>query len=110
MATIQSVMDLARLDLNDSFVPYRTPDADLLKYANDGIGRVKVLRPDLNWGNYATAYTDLTATDPFPFPLEYRPAIANYIVMSAEKSDDAFAIEQHAFQALKFYLADLGVG
>lgn len=106
--TVQSVLDLARLDLNDADKT-RNPDADMLKYANDGIAKVLVMRPDLNWGNYATAYTDLAVTSAFPLSLEYRPAIANYIVMRCEASDDAFANEQRAIQGLKLYLNDLGL-
>ena len=108
MATMQSVMDLARLDLNDS-EKTRNTDTNLLQYANNAIAKIKVMRPDLNWGNYTSAYADLTATDPFPFALEYRPAVANYIVMCAESSDDEFAIEQRAVQGMKLYLSDLGL-
>lgn len=109
MASIQSVMDLARLDMNDA-EKTRNPDPVLLQYANDGIAQIKVMRPDLNWGNYTISYADLSATDPFPFALEYRPALANYIVMRAEASDDEFAVEQRAIQGMKLYLKDLGLG
>lgn len=102
-------MDLARLDMNDD-EKTRNSDAALLLYANDGIAKVKVMRPDLNWGNYTAQYADLSADDPFPFGLEYRPAIANYIVMRSEVSDDEFAVEQRAIQGLKLYMKDLGLG
>lgn len=107
--TIQSVMDLARGDLNDAD-KVRYADAELLKYANDGIARVKVMRPDLNWGNFATAYSDLLVTNDFPFGLEYRQPIADYIVAMAEKSDDPFAVEQRAVQGLKLFITGLGMG
>ena len=106
---LQSVVDLARLDLNDAD-KVRSTDADLLKFANDGIAKVKVMRPDLNFGNYSTAYADLALTDPFPLGLEYRPGISNYIVMRSEVSDDAFANEQRAIQGLKMFLSDIGMG
>jgi hypothetical protein len=51
----------------------------------------------------------LTTASTFPLPLQYRPAIANYIVMRCEASDDEFAVEQRATQALKLYMADLGL-
>ena len=107
--TVQSVLDLARLDLNDADKT-RNTDANLLKFANDGLAKTVQLRPDLNYGNYTTAWADLTTASSFPLPLEYRPAIANYIVMRAEASDDAFANEQRAIQGLKMYLADFGMG
>lgn len=107
--TVQSVMDLARLDLNDADKT-RHLDAQVLQFANDGMAKALALRPDLNWGNYGSAFADLTTASAFPLPLEYRPAIANYIVMRCETSDDPFAIEQRAIQALTLYLKDLGVG
>ena len=109
MATMQSVMDLARFDLNDQ-AKTRNTDADMIQFANDGIAKAIVMRPDLNWGNYGAAFGDLSAGTLFPLPLEYRPAIVNYIVLRSETADDPFAVEQRAIQALKLYLSDLGVG
>jgi hypothetical protein len=105
---MQSVLDLARLDMNDADKT-RNTDANLLSFANDGIAKAVVIRPDLNWGNYSTAWADLTTASSFPLPLEYRPAIANYVVGCAEKADDQFAVEQRAIQAMKLFLGDLGV-
>jgi len=107
--TIQSVLDLARFDLND-IDKSRNSDSDMLKFANDGIAKAYVMRPDLRFGNYATAYSDLAATDVFPLALEYRPGIANYIVLRCETADDAFANEQRAIQGLKLFMADFGMG
>ena len=109
MATMQDVIDLARLDLNDSDKT-RNTDVNMLKFANDGVAKVLVMRPDLNWGNYSTAYADLTTASSFPLPLEYRPGVANYVVMRCETADDAFANEQRAIQGLKLFLADIGLG
>lgn len=107
--TMQSVVDLARLDLNDAD-KVRHTDVKMLAFANDGVAKTRVMRPDLNWGSYNTAYVDLAAGAPFPFGLEYRPGIANYVVMRCEVADDPFAIEQRAIQGLKLFLSDLGVG
>lgn len=107
--TVQSVMDLARLDLNDS-AKTRNPDSSLIQFANDGIAKTLAIRPDLNYGNYNGTYADLTTASAFPLPLEYRPAIANYIVLRCETADDPFAVEQRAIQGLQMYLKDLGLG
>ncbi len=107
--TMQSVMDLARLDINDA-AKTRNTDVNLLRFANDGVAKALVMRPDLNWGSYNTAYVDLAAGADFPLPLEYRPGIANYIVMRCEVADDPFAVEQRAIQGLKMFLGDLGLG
>lgn len=118
MATMQEVMDLARLDLNDlatgTIIP-RYPQADMLKYANDGIALALSMRPDLSYGNYGTGtstadqFTDLTTTSTFPLQTVYRPAIANYIVMRAEEGDDAFAAQAKADEGLKMYMKGLGL-
>ena len=104
--TMQSVLDLARLDINDA-AKQRNYDVNMMQFANDGIAKAVVLRPDLNYGNYSTAFADLTTASAFPLPLEYRPAIANYIVLRCETADDEFAIEQRALQGLKLFLGDL---
>lgn len=109
MATIQSVIDLARLDINDSD-KVRYPDADLLRYANDGIAKALTMRPDLNYGNYSNAYADLALTADFPLPLEYRSAVATFITAMAQFGDDPFVVEQRAIQGLKMYLSGLGLG
>lgn len=104
---MQSVMDLARLDINDA-AKVRNPDANVIKFLNDGIAKVYVLRPDLNWGNYANAYVDLSTAANFPLPLEYRAALVDYIVLRCETSDDPFAVEQRAAQSLVLFMRDLG--
>jgi hypothetical protein len=106
---IQDVLDLARLDLND-VEKTRNPDANMLRFANDGLAKLYTIRPDLRWGNYTTPFVPLELTDPFPLSQEYEPALCNYIVFRCETADDAFAIEQRAFQGMKLFLSDLGLG
>ena len=119
MATVQSVMDLARLDLNDlatgTIVP-RDSQADLLSYCNNAIAKAVTMRPDLNFGNYGTGtstvsdYTDLGTASTFPLDLEYRAPIAAYIVKRAQSGDDAYASSAKADQALVEYMKGLGLG
>jgi hypothetical protein len=112
MATMQSILDEARLDLNDSASTdsdRRNPDANLLKYANDALAKAFVLRPDLNYGNYGSTFADLTTASTFPLPLEYRPAVVNYVVHRCEGGDDQFVSDGRAALALKLYKEDLGV-
>lgn len=118
MSTLQDVVTLARIDLNDATtnpatgdaITPRYPDSDLLKFANDGIAKVLVMRPDLNFGNYATAYADLTLSDPFPLPSEYRPAITAYVVARNQSGDDAFVISQRADKSMADFMRNLGIG
>lgn len=119
MATMQSVIDQARIEINDvatgTIVP-RYPTADLLSYANDGIANAYVMRPDLRYGNYGTGtstvsdYTDLTTASTFPLDLEYRAAIVAYIVHKNQSGDDAFVNNAKADLGLKQYLSGLGLG
>jgi hypothetical protein len=115
--TVQDCLTAARLDLADattnivtgSAITPRYPDSDLLKFANDGIATALTMRPDLNFGNYGTAYVDLVATSSFPLPLEYRTAITSYIVFRNQSGDDAFALQGRADQNFAEYLKELGL-
>ena len=106
---MQSICDLARLDINDDSKT-RNTDANMIQFANDAIARILVMRPDLNFGNYATAYADVALTDNFPLSLEYRKPVSDFIVMCCETADDPFAVEQRAIQALTLYMKGLGMG
>lgn len=117
MSTMQEVCNLARTDLNDATtdsagnaVTPRYPDSDLLKFANDGIARAYAMRSDFNFGNYATPFTDLALTDPFPLSNEYRPAIAAYIVARNQSGDDEFVLQQRADKSMQDYIRNLGIG
>lgn len=107
--SMQSVIDLARGDLNDAN-KIRYPDADLLKHANDGVAKAFALRSDLRFGSYATAYTDLAVGDDFPLGIEYRDAVAAFIVARAQEADDEFVTQGKAELGLKQFMSGLGVG
>ena len=104
---MQSVVDLARLDLNDAD-KVRNLDADMLSFANDGLARAYAIRPDMRFGNFASTFSDLALTDNFPLGLEYRKAIADFVVACCETHDDPFALEARAAQAMKIFMNDLG--
>ncbi len=88
--TFQSVVDLARLPLNDADKA-RYTDADLLAYANHGLLALVKRRPDLFIGNYANLPNGQKAlTDAFPLGAEYVQPVADYCTARAESSDDEF--------------------
>jgi len=105
--TCQSVLDLARHDLNDD-AKIRYTDADMIKHLNDAIALAYSLRPDLRYGNYATAYTDLSVSNDCPLPIEYRAALADYVVDGMQSSDDEFINDKRAEKSLKEYFAGIG--
>ena len=87
MSTIQGILDHARQPLND-VDKVRYPDLDLLKYANTGLRMLRLKRPDLFFGQYATPFVDLAVTDLLPIDDEYGPALSDFVTAHAETVDD----------------------
>jgi uncharacterized protein DUF6682 len=86
--TYQSVVDLARIPLNDADKT-RYPDADLLSYANQGMLTIIKRRPDLFIGMFASLPDGEKAlTDSFPLDAGYVQTIADYTTARAEMADD----------------------
>lgn len=87
MATINALIDLARIPLNDS-MKLRYPDDILLAFANAGIYRAVEIRPDLRFGLYGTPMTDVDLSDAFPFPGHFLQTLADYVTGRAMSSSD----------------------
>lgn len=89
--TYQSVVDLARLPLNDED-KVRYSDAALLSYANHGMLAVVKRRPDLFVGQYASLPGgENVLSDAFPLPGAYVQTVADYVTARAEMADDEHA-------------------
>lgn len=86
MTTMQDVLDLARVDLNDDDKD-RWPDTTLLLHANAAIREAYRLRPDFRLGNYATPITDKVVGDVFPLTDEFKRPVADYIIGRASAVD-----------------------
>jgi hypothetical protein len=88
MSTCQSVIDRARVPLNDNDKT-RYADSELLSYLCDGIAEAYALRPDLRFGNYTTAAVTLFQfTDNFPLSVQHEVALQHYLVYRSENKDD----------------------
>ena len=87
MATMQTVIDLARIPLNDNG-KVRYLDTVLLGYANSGIKLLRQKRPDIFFGKYGTPVTDLALSDAFPIDDDYRQPIADYVTARAHSTED----------------------
>jgi hypothetical protein len=86
--TYQSVIDLARIPLNDAD-KVRVSDVTLLAFANHGILALTKRRPDLFVGQYSSLPTGENAlTDAFPLPAAYVQTLADYCTFRAETIDD----------------------
>lgn len=80
MATLQEVLNLARLDLNDADeVRYR--DVVLLGFANNYVQEAIKNRPDLFLGGFsALPSANLTLVNTFPMPDRYIRSCADYVI------------------------------
>jgi len=81
--TLQQVLDLARLDLNDDD-KVRYPDAKLLPFLNNIIQESTVLRKDLwldRWNLFPIPLYALA--DTFPLPSNYMRSAADYVIARA---------------------------
>jgi len=86
--TYQSVVDLARMPLNDDD-KVRYTDATLLIYANHGILQILKRRPDLFIGQFGSLPAgDAMLNHTFPLPAGYVQTLADYVTARAEMADD----------------------
>ena len=81
--TLQQVLNLARLDLNDDD-KVRWPDAKLLPFLNNIILDSTRLRKDLWLGRFLSLPEgDLLLTDDFPLPYSFVRSAADYVIARA---------------------------
>ncbi len=97
--TMQVVLDRARVPLNDAD-KIRYLDADGLVYANDGVQRLLLERPDLFFGQFEALPGDKVLGDNLPVPDAYIQAIVDYVSARWEYRDDEEVVEQ---KAITFY-------
>src|SRR5882672_672254 len=102
-ATLQTVMDLARLPLNDakdgggSDAACRTPDATLLKWTLHGLLHAFRNRGDLFVGSFTNPPSlAWTAVQAFPLSDEFVEPIADYVTARVESVDDEFVSNSRA--------------
>lgn len=94
--TWQSIVDLARIPLNDGDKT-RYPDDVLLAFAGHGLLQVLKHRPDLFIGRFRTLPgPQAVAGDAFPLPPEYAQRVADYVTARAEMADDEHAVSGRA--------------
>ena len=104
--TYQSVVDLARIPLNDTDKT-RYSDADLLAYANHAMLQLLKNRPDLYIGSYASLPDgQKILTDAFPLPVQYVQTVADYVTGRAEMSDDEHVDSGRAALFAKLFAMD----
>lgn len=109
MFTYQSVVDLARIPLND-IAKDRYPDDVLLVFANQGVMTTAKRRPDLFVGQFGSMPNgEALLTDPFPLPPEDSILVADFIVARAELTDDEHVSSGRAAAFAQLYGAEAPV-
>lgn len=89
--TYQSIIDLARVPLNDTD-KVRYSDAQLLMFANHGMLALAKRRPDLFIGQYHNLPTgEAGLTDSLPVDPAGAQLVADWVTARAEMTDDEHA-------------------
>jgi|SRR5687768_3245367 len=89
--TYQTVVDLARVPLNDTDKA-RYSDEQLMLFANHGTLALVKRRPDLFIGQFDSLPSgEAILTDMLPTEAAYAQVLADYVVARAEMTDDEHA-------------------
>lgn len=89
--TYQTIVDLARIPLNDTD-KVRYSDNELLLFANQGMLAMSKRRPDLFVGQYHNLPTGEAALSDFlPVEPAYAQLVADWVTARAEMTDDEHA-------------------
>lgn len=84
----QSIIDLARIPLNDEDKT-RYSDQALLSFTNQGVLQILKHRPDLFIGEFNNLPDgERVLTDAFPLRPAYSQTVADYVTARAEMADD----------------------
>lgn len=107
MATLQTVIDLARFPLNDSDPEdenRRYRDATILQFVISGLMHAFRQRPDLFVGQFMAPPTfEMPATSNFPLPDQYVQVLADYATARCETVDDEHVISQRAAMFMQLF-------
>ena len=104
--TYQSVVDLARIPLND-MEKARYTDAALMSYANHGMLQVLKRRPDLFIGQFGSLpIGEAAPADAFPLSPGYAQTLADYVTARAEMADDEHVNGGRAIAFMQLFAAE----
>jgi len=111
MATLDTVSDYvteARVLLQDTVVPYRYPDADLVRALNIGLQEAYRMRADLFLSALDFTIPNVTTlSDPVPMEMGYRQAFIYYMVGRAQLRDQEDTTDQRAGALLQKFAAQM---
>lgn len=111
MATFQSVINDARVILNDeateSNPDTRYTESQLMGYAITALNEARRIRPDLFLSNLTTSFAAYTASSVVPISDEYLVSLADYVAHRAELRDDEFAVDGRSASLMQKFKATL---
>jgi hypothetical protein len=107
LATVQALLDEARVLLLDATVPYRYSDAELIRALNIAVLEARRLRPDLFLQSAFALPTYTTGTDAFAIEPMYRPSFVYYVVGRAQLRDDEATQDARASVLMNKFVAQL---
>jgi hypothetical protein len=108
LATVGDYVVEARVLLQDTRVPYRYPDADLIRALNIGLQEAYRLRADLFLNALDFTVPDLTSmTDPVPMEIGYRHPFVYYMVGRTQLRDQEDTTDQRAGALLQKFVGEM---
>jgi hypothetical protein len=110
--TVGQYLTESRRLLQDQFVPYRYPDADLVDAINIGMQEARRLRADLFIPQgFQVPYVDssgtIDTTALVPLEQMYRSALVYYIVGRAQLRDDEATTDSRASAFMQKFLTQM---
>jgi Asp-tRNA(Asn)/Glu-tRNA(Gln) amidotransferase C subunit len=107
LATVQDFITSARRLLQDTVVPYRYADADMIEALNLAILEARRIRPDLFLANFDALPSYTAVGDTVDIEPMFRPAFVYSIVGRMELRDDEAASDTRAGQFLNKFIGQL---
>lgn len=111
LETVGAYLKEARVLLQDTIVPYRYEDDQLVDCLNIGILEARRLRADLFLPKFEIAWADPALPDPsaivVPIDPMYRAALVYYIVGKAQLRDDEATTDTRAGAFLSKFTSSL---
>lgn len=106
--TVGKYITECRALLQDSVVPYRYSDADIIGALNLGLAEAYRLRPDLFLNGYTFELPFLAiSTDPIPVEPQYRSAFSYYIVGRLSLRDEEDTQDARASSLLNKFVGQM---
>jgi hypothetical protein len=104
--TYQTIVDLARIPLNDSD-KVRYSDAQLMMFANQAMLAMSKRRPDLFIGQFSSMPNgEAGLADSFPIDPSHSQQVADWITGRAEMTDDEHADSGRAAQYVNMFTSE----